>query len=481
MPASSKARQPAPARAAGGERVARFFGRHLRHLKGRWAGEPFLLERWQQAEIVDPLFGTFDKAGLRRYREALIGLPRKNGKSEIASGLALYLLVADGEFGAEVYSLAGSRAQARIVFGNARDMVLASPMLRAMCRVYRDAIEVGETASVYRVLSADSRLAHGYNPHAAIVDELHVHPNADLYQAMTTGTGARRQPLILSITTAGHQRATIAHQLYEKGRTAKDPRFFFRWWEAPAGCRLDDTKAWRKANPASWITIDFLRGQMRAPGMHESVFRRLHLNQWVGSERLWIPQDVWDANGGRPTLAPGDTVWVGVDAAPKRDTTAVVVDRRDADGVHHIVARVWEADRQMGYLDFAEVEDFLRGLCFDYDVKRILVDPYVMMRSMVLLRDEGLPVEEFPQGDARMVPASQTLYDLALEGRLRHGNDLDMRRQAGNAAVRQTSRGWRLHKLKSSGTIDSIVALAMVAHTAEQDSSTGGAPSVWVF
>jgi Phage terminase-like protein, large subunit len=477
----ARAPRPAPARPAG-ERVARFYSRYLRHLKGRWAGEPFVLERWQREGIVDPLFGTLDKRGLRRYREALIGLPRKNGKSELASGLALYLLVADGEFGAEVYSLAGSRAQARIVFGNARDMVLASPMLRAMTKVYRDAIEVPETASVYRVLSADSRLAHGYNPHGAIVDELHVHPTADLYQAMATGTGARRQPLIVSITTAGWQRGTIAHELYEKGRRSRDPRFFFRWWEAPAGCRLDDTRAWRKANPARWITVDYLRGQMRAPGMHESVFRRLHLNQWVGSERRWIAQEVWDAGGGRPVLSPGDAVWVGVDAAPKRDTTAVVVDRRDDDGVHHVVARVWEADRQMGYLDFAEVEDYLRQLCVDFDVRRILVDPFTMMRSMVLLREEGLPVEEFPQGDARMVPASQTLYDLALEGRLRHGDDSDLRRQADNAAVRETARGWRLHKLKSTGHIDSIVALAMAAHTAEQDAATGGDdPSVWVF
>lgn len=479
-PAAKPRARPAPAR-AGGDRVARFFEKHLRHLKGRWAGEPFVLEPWQRREIVDPLFGTFDRKGLRRYREALIGLPRKNGKSELAAGLALYLLVADGEFGAEVYSLAGSRAQARIVFGNARAMVLASPMLRAMTRVYRNAIEVPETASVYQCLSADSRLAHGYNPSGAIVDELHVHPNADLYQAMTTGTGARRQPLIVSITTAGYKRDTIAHELYERGRRGRDPRFFFRWWEAPGGCRIDDTRAWRKANPARWITVDYLRGQMRSPGMHESVFRRLHLNQWVSSERVWIAREIWDANGGRPRLAPGDPVWIGVDAAPKRDTTAVVVDHRDEEGTHHVFVRVWEADRQMGYLDFAEVEDHLRGLCLDYDVRRILVDPYIMMRSMVLLRDEGLPVEEFPQGDARMVPASQTLYDLALEGRIRHGNDRDLRRQAEAAAVRETSRGWRLHKLKSSGHIDSVVALAMAAHTAEQDAETGGEPGVWVF
>lgn len=461
------------------KRVVNFNARHVRHLKGPKAGEAFVLERWQADQIIRPLFGTLDRDGRRHYREALIGIPRKNGKSLLASGIALYGLFADGwwtptgdwrpEWGAEVYSVAGSKEQARIVFGAARDIVLGSPLLRASCKVYRDAIEVTERASVYRVLSSDARLAHGYNPSLAIIDELHVHRNGELYEALKTGGGARTQPLVISITTAGWDRKSIAYRLYEAGQAGRDPRMYFRWWEAPQGCRLTDPKALRQANPGRWVTLDFLRSQAAAGGIPEAVFRRLHLNQWTGHAARWIPMDLWDACGDRPKITAGADVWIGVDAAPKRDTTAVVVDHRDDEGIHHVRSFVFEADRTMGYLDFDALEQLLRNLCADYNVRRILVDPYVMTRSMLELAGEGLPVEEFPQNDSMMVPASQALYDLVLEGRLRHGNDRTMRAQADVAAIKETPRGWRLHKLKSSLPIDSVVALAMATHIAEQD------------
>lgn len=475
---SDTARRDLGARSA--KRVTNFCGLHVRHLKGPLAGEPFQLERWQENDITRPIFGTLDKDGRRTYREALIGIARKNGKSLLASGIALYGLFADGwwtpsgdwrpEWGAEVFSVAGSKDQARIVFGTARDIVLGSPMLRASCKVYRDAIEVPERASVYRVLSSDARLAHGYNPSVAILDELHVHRNGELYEALKTGGGARTQPLLISITTAGWDRNSIAYRLYEAGKAGRDPRMWFRWWEAPPGCKPTDAKAIRAANPGRWVTAEFLRSQYLSGGIPEAVYRRLHLNQWTGHAARWIPMDLWDACGAKPKIPAGGDVWIGVDAAPKRDTTAVVVVHRDDRGTHHIRGFVFEADRTMGYLDFDAVEMLLRDLCTDYNVRRILVDPYVMMRSMLDLAEEGLPIEEFPQNDSMMVPASQTLYDLVLEARIRHGNDRTLREQADVAAIKETPRGWRLHKLKSSLPIDSVVATAMACHIAEQDS-----------
>lgn len=465
------------------QRVERFFERYLKHMKGTWAGQPFKLEKWQRDNIIRPLFGTVDKTGRRVFREALVGLPRKSGKSEIASGIALYGLFADGEFGAEVYSLAGSRSQARIVFKTAVDMVRSNAYLRAASRVYRDAIEVPETGSVYRVLSSDASLAHGYNPHMAVVDELHVHPNADLYEAMRTGTAARSykgQPLILSITTAGSSKRGIAWDVYQRGLSGKDPRMMMYWQSAHDGCDLMDSKAWRQANPASWVTVQFLRDQARS--LPEPTFRRLHLNQWYEAADGvgWVDMDLWDANDAAPTFNDEDPCYIGVDAAPKRDTTAVVMVQRHSDGTYSVRPWLFDADAQMGVLDYGVVEDLLRELCSSYPVERVVVDPYTMIRSMMMLASEGLPIEDFPQNDQRMVPASQSLYDLTQDKKLKHGGDPELRRHSFNAAIWETARGWRFQKRKARASMDAIVALAMACHIGEQDSQLSSAPRVLV-
>lgn len=460
-------------------RVERFFERHLRHMKGRWAGEPFVLEKWQREEILRPLFGTLRADGRRWYREALIGIPRKNGKSELAAGIALYGLVADDEFGAEVYSVAGSREQARIVFKTASDMVRASPLLRAMTRIYRNAIEVPETGAIYRVLAADADLQHGLNPHMAVVDEYHVHRNADQYEALRTGTAARRQPLIVTITTAGAMKEGPAYNLYQRGLSGTDGRMFFYWRSAPESTELGDKKSWQEANPASWVTNEFLEDQMRS--LPEGTFRRLHLNQWWEQDGTgWVDMETWDANNAEPTFNEYDPCYIGVDAAPKRDTTAVVLVQRHEDETFSVRCWTFEADRQMGLLDYNVIEDLLRELCAEFPVQRIAVDPYTMIRSMMMLVNEGLPVEDFPQGDVRMIPASQSLYDAVTGAKLKHGGDAELRRHSGNAAIWETARGWRFQKRRARASMDAIVGLAMAVHLAQMDSMGGDIPTVMV-
>lgn len=485
-PAKPRARRPSPvvvepvfdARIA--ERPVRFFERHLRHTKAEWRGQPLLLEPWQKDEILRPIFGTLDRATRRRwYREALIGLPRKNSKSLLSAGMMLYCLVADGEPGAEVYSVAGDKKQARLVFDDAKRMVNGSPLLRATCKVYKDVIEVPETDSVYRVLSADADLQHGLNPHAACVDEYHVHKNPEQYEALQSGMGVRRQPLLVVITTAGADSVkSPAHAMMVEGLAGRDPRMFSRWWSAPEGCKVTDLRAARIANPASWVSDEFLMRQARK--LPEPVYRRLHLNQWVDVDERWIDPDFWYACDAAPFIDPDLPCYVGVDAAPKRDTTAVVLVQRDAAGVHHVISWIFKADRTMGYLDLAVVEDLLRDLAREFLVERIVVDPFSMMRSMMMLANEGLPIEDFPQGDARMVPASQNLYDLITEQRIQHGGDDELTFQVLNAGIYETSRGWRFHKLKSRHPIDSCTALAMAAYVAEQDAARAGGPRVVV-
>jgi phage terminase large subunit-like protein len=186
----------------GGPRFAAFWEHYVRHTKGRWARNPLLLEEWQrqfwwEALEVDPT------TGLRVYSEVGLGLPRKNGKSVVASAAGLYFLVADGEAEPEVYVGAAARHQAGIVLGRSRRMTQQSPRLARHVSVRTTLIECPRNGGVMRAVSADAALQHGLNPSANIIDELHAHKTADLYTALTTGGGAREQRFTLWISTAG--------------------------------------------------------------------------------------------------------------------------------------------------------------------------------------------------------------------------------------------------------------------------------------
>ena len=186
------------------------------HTKGEWAGQPLRLRPWE-VEIVEGIFGPADRSGNRHVRTAFVGVPRKNGKSTFGAALALYLLIGDGEPGAEVYSVATDREQARIVFGIACDMVRAGPLSKYAV-VRRNWIECPRRQSIYRVLSADAPTKHGLNPHGVIFDELHAQPNRELWDVLTSGQAARRQPLTVAITTAGYDRESICWEQYDYGR-----------------------------------------------------------------------------------------------------------------------------------------------------------------------------------------------------------------------------------------------------------------------
>lgn len=476
-------------------RVARFSERNLRHGKGQWAGRPFVLEPWQYDEVVVPIYDDLEPSGLRRVREALIGVAKKNGKTHLGALFGAYGLLADGhyvrdpngwlwvrELGAEVYNVAGSRQQAKILFEIASSFILRSPFRPPVTKLYRDAIEVPETESVWRVLAADAKLAHGPNPSTAIIDEIWVHRSPELYEAFASAGAARQQPLLVVITTAGFDQESVAFQLYRNGLGRHSRRFYFRWWQAPDGCRLDDMRAFRKANPSQWITAAYLRDELaraRKVGL-ENQFRRFHGNQWTTVSEAAIPLELWDTCADRPRIPDGAEVIVAVDLAPLHDSSAVVIDHRDGAGVHNVRAWIMHADPDTGYLDFEALEQLVRELCRRYQVRVIYTDPAYAIRSMVMLQEEGLPVETFPQSDARMVPASLNLYELLITERVRHGGNRALRRQVQAAGKKATARGWRLHKLKSTGLIDAVVATAMAAFGWEQPEEEEPYPTLFV-
>src|SRR5512139_1249755 len=234
------------------EHVLKFFT-ILKHSKGEWAGRPLVLEPWQQF-LIWTLFGWKRADGTRRFRTAYIEVARKNGKSTIGAGVGLYLLAADGEPGAEIYSAATKRDQARITHLEAVRMVKASPMLRKRIRTFRDNLNIEGTASKFEPLGADADTLDGLNIHGAIIDEIHAHKTREVWDKLDTGTGARRQPLMFGITTAGYDRQSLCWTLNEYSKKVldgviEDDTFFALIYTLDDGDDWQDETTWIKANP----------------------------------------------------------------------------------------------------------------------------------------------------------------------------------------------------------------------------------------
>jgi phage terminase large subunit-like protein len=436
--------------------------------KGIRAGQPFELTAWQQ-QLIQSLYERRPD-GLLRYRRSLIGLGRKNGKSLLGSLIALYGLI-EGEHGAEVYSAAGDRRQARVVFDEAKWQVQQSPALSGICKVYRDAIEVPSTHSIYRVLSSDAKLQQGLNPSTVIFDELHVQPNSELWDALTLGSGARRDPQIVAITTAGYDLSSICGTLYAYGQKVcrgelEDEQFGFWWWEAPDGCDLNDRDAWLQANPnLAEGLLDMEDMEIAVRQTSEISVRRYRFNQWVRTaEDSWLPQGAWElCRDASVELQPGAATWVGVDMALKRDTTAVVLVQH-VEGRIVARAKIWLPEG--GVLDVAAVESYLREIAQQYDIQEIAFDPAFFMRTAEALAEDGFPMTEYPQSPQRMIPACGNLYELIVNQKLVHDGNPIFSDQVLSAAQRVKDSGWTLSKGKSKRKIDAVIALAMATDRA---------------
>ena len=265
-------------------------------------GDPLVLRRWQR-RLIERLFARRPD-GKRRHRVALIGMPRKNGKSAAGSALALDGLIFDG-IGAEVYSAAAEERQAGIVFNETKRMVKATPELSEYCQVMQKVIQVPTTNSIYRVLSAEAYSKEGLNISRSIIDELHAHPNDELFNVLVNGTGARSEPMTIIITTAGvmsdaRGQDSVCYRLYRDGVDVAlglkdDPGFFFAWWGAPEGADHRDPEVWRNANPGFGDILnpeDVSDALLRLP---ENEFRTKRLNQWVAASQAWLPAGAWEA------------------------------------------------------------------------------------------------------------------------------------------------------------------------------------------
>jgi len=476
-----------------GGHVAAFAAAYCRHTKGRWAGEPVVFEPWQQ-EFIDAAF-ELDENGRRKVTTALLGVPRKNGKSVLAATIALYMAGADGEPGAEVVLAAGSRDQAAMVFDQARAFVDSNPELGAYFDAQRYVIN-GPNGSVIKRIAADGRLAHGLNSSTVIVDEAHsltTPRQEEMWNALTTGSGARDQPLILSITTAGYDKNTVLGRLYDNGLrleqverrpglvVARDEESgFLMWWY---GLEEDadpaDEESWMTCNPASWITPEVLRTQWESPTVDELAFRRLHLNQWTKTRDAWLPAGLWDSLGCDDEIPEGAEVVVAVDVGLVHDSTAVAVAHKRDDDTILVEAKVWAARDDAvahvimpgGRVDLEVIEAHIEALAEKYQVREVVYDPRFFERSAQTLSASGLTTAPVDQSSRRMAEAYAATYISAVERRIRHRRDPVLSRHFESVIGVQSEKGWKISRLRLQ-RIDAAVAACMAIWRAGLDVTT---------
>lgn len=447
---------------------------------GGRAGEPLLLRPWQR-DLLDALFAR-RADGRLRHKVALVGLARKNGKSAIGSGIALYGLLL-GPRGGEVYSCAADREQARIVFGTAKAMIEASPELAAQTKLYRDAIEVPATGSVYRVLSSEAYSKEGLSPTLVVYDELHAAPNDDLWNVMTLAQAARLDALTLAITTAGVKsdstgRDSTCYRLFQYGQRVAageetDPSFFMAWWKSKDEADHRDPQAWLDGNPGFGDLQDpedFDAAVKRTP---ENEFRTKRMNLWVNQQTAWLPTGAWSD---LPHAAPPGLdckVVVGFDGSFSGDSTALVgCTVEEKPRIWLIDA--WEkqpTDTDEWRVDIGQVELAIIDACRTWDVLEVVCDPFRWQRSMQELAAIGLPIVEYPSSSpARMVPATAKFYDAVMEQKVVHDHSPVLSRHLDNCVVKTDRLGPRIVKdaKQSPRKIDAAVCAVMAFDRATQ-------------
>ncbi len=328
-----------PFSAEAADKACRFFEEFLVHVEGEWAGQPFLLMPWQRDRVIRPLFGTLNLDGNRQYRTCYIEVPRKNGKSPLAAGIALYLLCADHEPGAQVYGAASHRDQAAIVYRVASEMVKRSSDLSNRLKIFNSTKRIihERSASFYRAIPAEAAGSHGFGAHGIIVDEVHVQPSRDLIDVLVTSTGARRQPLTFLITTAGFDRNSICYEYHDYALKVQsgiivDPTFLPVVYAAAETDDWEDPHVWAKANPSLGVTIslDYLKAEYKKAVevvAYQNTFKRLYLNIWTTQDTRWLDIAAWDRCADPVDLPSlhGRTCYAALDLASTTDIAALTL------------------------------------------------------------------------------------------------------------------------------------------------------------
>ena len=482
-------------------KAVKFIETHLTHTKGELAKKPFILQEYQKEQIIKPLFGWKNKEDdSRKYRTAFIFLPRKNGKSTLAAAIILTLLYLDNEYGAEYYSAANDKEQAKIVYSVVADMVRNNPKLESYVEIFKNSIVYNAQGSFYKAISRETSTKHGFNTSAFIYDELHGMRDdgtENLWQVLETSTGARKSPISIAITTAGFDKFSACYKMYDYAKRVKDgslidDQFLPVIFEADEDDDIEDPKTWAKANPGLDVSLkrSYMEREVKkalAQPSYENVFRRLHLNQWTSSESRWIN----DAD----IIACNDTIsdevllsapcYGGLDLASVRDLTSFVLSWRIGE---KIICKHWTfipEDKYEGrtggkdginYQQFADYLEITPGnvtdynyvkakifeLCEKYQVQSIAYDRWNSSQLVIECIEEGLKMSAFGMGYKSLSPAAKEIESKVMTGDFIYFNDPVVRWQFGNVQLETDPAGnIKPNKAKSSDKIDTIMAMCM--------------------
>jgi phage terminase large subunit-like protein len=488
-----------PARSQGAY-VCRWIEANCVHTNDRWVGVPFKLLPWQRAFIMR-LFEVDPKTNRRIYRTALLGVAKKNGKTELAAALACYFAIGAGEPSALVVCAAASDDQADLVFAAAKTMCRMSPTLSQLTEPLEDRIVIPSSpGSMIRRYAVGGGRLDGPNIFVTIIDEFHewvLPKHEQTHTVLTQGGATRREPLVLKITTAGSDvEGTMCGEEYSHGvRVAQgeviDETLYFEWWQAAPDADWKDEATWAAAHPSLGVTVDLEYLREMARRRAENTFRRYFMNQWVDADERWIPSSDWfDCKVGPAAgLNPSSRTWVNIDVAKSKDSTAVAVAQpiiyRNQERIF-VHVRVWANPYPRTHqlhsswrLNIFEVENYLTELYEQFPVPtsgpdgeliagpEFTYDPMYFGRSAELLAGQGLNMIEWPQTDERMIPVARDFLELIATKTLAHDGDSTLARHVGGVVEHIKPRGSRMSKPKNARRhIDGAIAAGTAAHRA---------------
>lgn len=497
-------------------RPVEFIQRFWRHHKGEWAGQPLVLEPWQQ--FCDHVtYGWRRPDGSRRFRISYREVPRKNGKTEQAAGEGVYLEVADGEAGAEVYSTATKEDQAKLVWEAAKEAVKKSPDLLRFVTPRQKALVCARTGSTFKPLGADSETLDGLNPHGHVCDEMHAHKKRGVWDVMISGMGARRQPLTIVITTAGvYNPESIGWELHIHAQQVldgvlEDDTFFAIIFAADDGDDPFDEDTWKKANPNYGVSVkpSFLAEQAQTAKLSPSAlntFLRLHLNVWTQQVTKWITKEDWDAcehsslrgvlDDAALSRFKGRMAYLGTDLSAKIDIAALAIILPDTVGFdafwrfyipEGVIRRRAQANKLPDYAAW-EKDGWLTktpGDVIDYDfirrdivhlrsfftIRQLGYDPWNATQFANDLQHDGFTTDpeadtdllvEMRQGMATLSEPCKEFEKLIVDRKFRHGGNPVMRWMIDNAVIRKdANENIAPDKKSATGKIDGVVSTVM--------------------
>ncbi|MBS0424602.1 MAG: terminase large subunit [Proteobacteria bacterium] len=502
----------------------------LPHVKGKWVGEKIKLEPWQMF-IITTVFGWYSKQdNSRRFRTVYIEVPRKNAKSTLTSGVSLYMLTGDNEPGAEIYSAATTRDQARIVFETARLMAKSDAGFRKRFGVAVLEHSIYETinSGKYIPLSAEGSTLDGLNIHFASIDELHAHKTRAVFDVLETATGSREQPLIWGITTAGFDRSGICYEQRNyvasllnatllkngglgykvKGQVAEDNTYFGIIYTIDDEDDWTKPECWVKANPnygisVSEVDIEKLARKAQKVSSAKNNFLTKRLNVWVNASEAWMDMVKWESCA-NPDIKlsdfAGEKCWIGMDLAEKKDFAALVL-AFWREGKLHVFPRLYLNDdriesggndqyegwRESGHIignegditDFDQIKDDLIAYSKQFDLQEVPFDPaFSPYFATKLVNDHSIPMVEMRQTSLTFTAAIIELENLVLEKTLVFDGNPVLTWMMSNAVI-STSKFSNLKSIskeRDTNKIDGVIALLLAlarAMTSEREEKPG--------